>query len=245
MVIKSKSIIRPGLKKRFFVHICLAVCLPLIVGCMSKIDLKRLIPPASRDDDVMIFDESESMTIAWGTIEGRGAAKFFDDDSYQVGYLRESSGVHYDLILANYPPEKLVGHLVKDVFRSLGFRFGESPYRLEGHLVNFAVDSHNKIFCHIAFELRVVEVKKGGDIIWQEFFEFKSTAPVEEEMLGLRDIHQDVVNQAFEMLEEKLRGEDFLSRTKHQLYLRKHKRKFEPELIGPAGPAGPGPVPSN
>ncbi len=31
---------------------------------------------------------------------------------------------------------------------------------------------------------------------------------------------------AFEMLDEKLRGEDFLSKTKHQIYLRKHKRKF-------------------
>lgn len=235
MLKRSKSIIRPGLIKRFIVHIYLVVLGALVVGCMSKIDLKRLIPPASRDDDVMIFDESESMTIAWGTIERRGAANFFDDDSYQVGYLRESSGVQYDLILANYPPEKLISHLVKDVFRPLGFRFGESPYRLEGHLVNFSIDSYKKIVCHITFELRVVENKKGGDIIWQDFFEFKSSAPAEGEMLGLRGIHQDVVNQTFEMLEEKLREEDFLSRTKHQLYLREHKRKFEPELSRPAG----------
>ncbi len=238
MVIKSRSIICLGLKKIFLVYICLAIFLPPLAGCMSRVHLKRLIPPPTRDEDVMIFQESESLVLSWGGIKDRAPTKFFDHGCFfysifsalfkwhQIGYIRETSGAQYELIFADYSPERLMGNLIKDVFQSQGIRFGESPYELEGTLVNFLVEGHKKIVCHIAMELKVVEKEK-GDIVWHEFYEVKMSTPPEGGVLKLNEIYQDMVNQAFEDVEKQLREVDFLYKTKNELHLRKFKRKFD------------------
>jgi hypothetical protein len=194
----------------------------VLTSCKRRIDLKRLLPPPSRDKDITFFGEDQSLTLAWGNFEGRKSSKFFAEDPFHIGYIRETSGKYYDLILANYLPEDLIIQLVKDVFQSQGIHFGEAPYQIEGELVNFLIDGYQEISCHIVLKLRVLD-KKNRKILWQKFYETKSSKPYFGRKLGLQEIHQDVVNQAVEMLEDKLREEDYLSETKHQIYLRKIK----------------------
>jgi hypothetical protein len=196
----------------------------LIVLTSSKrrIDLKRLLPPPSRNKDITFFGEDQSMTLAWGKFKGRRLSKIYEYDPFHIGYIRETSGKYYDLILANYLPEDLIIQLVKDVFRSQGIRFGEAPYEIEGELVNFLIDGYEEISCHIVLKLRVLD-KINGKIMWQKFYETKSSKPYFGRKFGLQEIHQDVVNQAVEMLEDKLREEDYLSETKRQIHLQKIK----------------------
>lgn len=201
---------------------CLMVFLLVFAGCKRRIDLERLLPPPSRDRDITYFGEDQSITLAWGKFEGRSLSKFYADDPFQIGYIRDPSGKYDDLILANYLPEDLIAQLVKDVFQSQGIFFGEAPYEIEGELVDFLVDGIQEISCRIVLKLRMVD-KRNGKIIWQKFYETKFSKPFSGKKFGLQEIHQDVVNQAVEMLDEKLRKVDYLSITKQRINLRKIK----------------------
>lgn len=221
-----KNIIFSRIKTKFFyTFVCLIVSSIVLTSCKKRIDLKRLLPPPSRNKDIAFFEEDQSLTLAWGKFKGRRLSKFYEDDPFHIGYIRETSGKYYDLILANYLPEDLIAQLVKDVFQSQGIQFGESPYEIEGELVNFLIDGYQEISCHIVLQLRMVDKEK-GKIIWQKFYETKSSKPYFGRKFGLQEIHQDVVNQAVEMLEEKLMEEDYLSKAKHQLKLRRIKNNL-------------------